>query len=121
MLAQNFLSAVDLGCSEADRTAAIAVLGMLEREELTFTPDVTEALKGFSMGFWWLSDECGTVGCIGGWMEAMGADCAVGMTAYEWNDLFCPLDYEVTPEVYTLDRCARALRSKLTTGKADWS
>lgn len=36
MLAQNFLTAKQLGISQADYAAAVTVLGMLERGEITF-------------------------------------------------------------------------------------
>lgn len=126
MLAQNFLTADALQCSEADREAAIRVLAMLERQELVQCRSFPENVpNGFTMGLWWSSaPECGTVGCLGGWMEHVkGSDLDLmeGEVAEVWNDLFCPAGWCTAPEAFTIDRCAKALRAKLTTGVADWS
>jgi hypothetical protein len=141
MLAQNFLPCDELRCSEATRNAAIKVLGMLEREEMVHTISPFVSPRGFNMMHWWLEEValrrhtrrftgkgCGTVGCIGGWMQTLGAtfSCTLSLTEdndeyLNWSDVFFPSIPDNEWGNITLARAAQALRAKLTTGKADWS
>lgn len=74
MLAQNFKTPAELEISDAEFDALAKVLGMLEREEFSFgkvgkTGEMAAPTSGmtFHMNCLWLTEECGTVACIGGW------------------------------------------------------
>jgi hypothetical protein len=128
----DFLPAKALGISEVDRNAAIEVLRMLEAGILQFVPlkptDGTHGKfephsGGFNMRMWG-ENRCGPfAGCIGAWMEVVKGRELSERTHGRFNDVFMPWDYpvcmcaatELTPE-----RSAWALRTKLTTGYADW-
>jgi hypothetical protein len=120
MLAQNFKAATDLGITEKELSALIAVLGRLERGELVethkFSPTVP---NGFSMSIVSTATECGTVGCIKGWCQM---DSGVFMKSFaatgELYDLFM-YDDERRHGV-TVEQAASGLRNYLTTGKANW-
>ena len=122
MLAQAFKQAEELGCSEEMLRAAITVLGMLERGELIYVDVYADPLppNGFNMGVLERRTSCGTVACIGGWIEVVLGE-RIKLFADKWYDLFCPREWGASAHEYTVDRCAKALRAKLTTGKADWS
>ena len=129
MLAQNFLDAEALGISEVEHRAAVQLLGMLERGEITYATGPHPAMHE-RLGSRWLSmnrwpfpdvrDECGTIACIGGWMQVIrGAELSYE-TMRKFHDLFFPDRYDLK-DLFTVELCAQALRAKLTTGKADWS
>lgn len=66
-----FLTAEALGIDPNEHQALVAVLGKLERGELRHAPLLEETTDefgdacGFNMAQW----SCGTVMCIGGWVE----------------------------------------------------
>lgn len=78
------------------------------------------------MDFWIVEDAtCGTIACIGGTAELVGnlpkSDFHhAAKDNSELYNLFCPDDVMIWDEI-TVEEAAMALRSYLTTGKADWS
>lgn len=125
MLAQNFKAAEELGLTERGRDALIRVLGMMDRGELKDTPRGCFIPNGFNMGVTWYENECGTVGCIGGWAGfygpsggALGDFCIPGH-AHKLGELFCPEGWCVTGK-YSVKQATHALRAYLVTGTPDW-
>lgn len=130
MLAQNFKTAEELFIGENEREALIAVLGMLEREELVHDRRKTGiSTNGFNMECWYRqvyepAHKCGTVGCIGGWAETIGKfsfdDLTEGL-----DELFHPGcvvgDVGVDYAHITTANAATALRNYLTNGAAKWA
>lgn len=140
MLAQNFKSPTDLGLTDAEQSAFILVLGLLERGELVHVTKWSGAslrkdgqYSGqFCMELW--NDtfsSCGTIGCIGGTAEMVGnlphgslLDTMKGNQ--KLTDLCFPgeLLFEAGVEIDYSDitpaQAARALRSYLTTGDPNW-
>src|SRR6476659_10128344 len=119
MLAQSFKTAEELGCSEEMLRAAITVLGMLERGELILVDPDARSLppNGFNMGVLSRHDGCGTVACIGGWMEIVAGKQSIYESiplADGWHDLFCPRGWggRFNAHEFTIDLCAKALRAK---------
>lgn len=122
MLPQNFKTAADLNIPEKERVALTYVLGVLERGEI--------APQNFDMGCPWVVHECGSIGCIGGYVgTAMGVP---SITDYVYryqrsgalSQLYFPRLpsgklHELAP--ITIDQAAAALRSFLTTGDACWN
>lgn len=151
MLAKTYLSAAELKCPQYVVDAAITLLGMLERGEFVAADGKGrvpyEIDYGLNMGVWHMERRqytrpvvnflgrlmkkeevlysCGTVGCIGGWIEHIakrGAGTPVTDEDGSWADLFYPKGWDDDiPENFPIERCTRALRAKLTTGVADWS
>jgi hypothetical protein len=129
MLAQNFKSPNELGLTSDEFGAAVKVLNMLERGELVHLPkglcDPRAAeVRGFYMRGWAgykERDECGTVCCIGGWMEVVLREPLSKECHRRFHDLFYPDGYYGDSERYTVEAAAQAMRAKLTTGIADWS
>lgn len=130
MLASSFRTAEELKCSEADRAAAIKVLHMLESGEIK-SIKFNEVIIGkrLLMSDWSEERLCGTVACIGGWMEIVkGGDLDFSEENEEgdvhgygfgsWNDVFYPPDW--CYRLFTVEEAAVALRAKLETGKATW-
>lgn len=144
MLAQNFMTAAELGLEPAQRDALVAVLGMLERGELVHVRPSREELPGtalrisgprigqFNMLYWASDTDCGTVHCIGGAAEVVGhletysldraANARYGTPLYRLlygrtvDGRCLPHDiYDCTPA-----QAALALRSYLTVGEAHW-
>lgn len=114
MLAQNFMKPEALGISEEEFFAHLAVLGMLERGEIHD--------NHFRMAVWW--NECGTVGCIGGWAEKVAKK--------PFGEFGCT--FTQNPNKYELHmaeghdwltirprHAAIAIRNYLTTGEARWA
>lgn len=138
MLAQNFKTAVDLGISDIELDALIKVLGMLERGEINQqTLDMANFLD---------EEDCGTVACICGWAHLVSNQVAfpevkdIGHASaklmkrpYELRMLFLvydglgemmangPYKHQRTVSSVLPDEAARALRSYLTTGEANWA
>ena len=82
---------------------------------------------GLNMSVWREVTAGPFCGCIGGWIEFIkGRPLSERMEA-AFDDVFEPPigplddDWHMQPELFTPERCARALYAKLTTGKADWS
>jgi hypothetical protein len=135
MLAQNFKSSADLGLEDEEVHALIKVLGMLEREEVSYheagegrygTTDDLRPFAAFNMEHFFADADCGTVACICGWAIHLGnldrkelVSKRLHIPALE--DLFDP--YRHAPgkvNLITTQQAAAALRSYLTTGKAHW-
>lgn len=139
MLMQNFKSADDLGLTEPQLSALQKTLVMLETDKLTHGPydqfiddnlEVGNALHRsftghFNMATWQADYECGSACCIGGTAEVVGGlrpkelfRAAEGDTPLHTLfglDRSRPWLSKITPQ-----QAARALRSYLTTGAADW-
>lgn len=119
MLARSFMPATDLGITEPEVDALVQVLGMLEREEIPESK-FTMTLVG--------EPECGTPGCILGWTRVVSVDvCRILACRMSANRalfwLFCPSPHTGDRSPYVAERseAASALRSYLTTGKANWA
>lgn len=122
MLAQNFKTADELGLTEKGYQGLHRVLRMLEGGELVYTPHNTIP-NGFNMNATWYENECGTVGCIGGWAgfyDKNGATEGFRLPNRDANlgALFCPRGRYSTN--YTAEQAAHALRTYLVTGQPDW-
>jgi hypothetical protein len=125
MLAQSFKTAEELGLPEKQVEALKKTLVLLETGKLIhqkindlFTLDERGEYTGhFNMQTWNKAIGCGTVCCIGGTAELIGGVEFLG-TPDALYALFYPetADYQdITPS-----QAATALRSYLTTGKANW-
>lgn len=129
MLANSFLKAEALGITEAEVAALIKVLGMLERGELSHG----FAGKGpsFSMITVYAHTDCGTVGCIAGYVALHMKERSPSDYAYQYqhkgalSELYFPRNAKrhlrtglsnITPE-----QGAIAVRNFLTTGAPRWS
>lgn len=124
MLAQNFQTAEALGIPEPHRQALMKTLVLLETGKLKRarlgdgTVDPNAPFTGhFNMAEWKIVNECGTVCCIGGTAELIGG--VVFDFERNWclEDLFYP---DTALYSITVPQAARALRSYLTTGEANW-
>jgi len=125
MLTRSDLDAATLGILEDVRSALITLRGRLERGEIvhdnTERPrelvDYDAPLCAINMAVW----HCGSVGCIGGWIEAMtGLSEPKMLTTPQLNDLcyprgLCCFWSDITPE-----QIAHAINNYLTTGNPDW-
>ena len=134
MLAQNFMSAADLKLPGAEYQALITTLGMMERGEIRYVDvdihdlvdDEVGAFSGlFNLAQWAGNFSCGTVACIGGTAELVG-----NLKPNQINnrceymkelDELCYPKGEINYENVTVEQAAKALRSYLTTGKANWT
>ncbi len=122
MLAQNFKGADELGLTEKGLQALIRVLRMLETNELVYSPDGMPIHNGFNMKLTWWENECGTVGCIGGWAgfytERLILATTTGSLTHGLGQLFCPPSWRTGK--CTVEQAAYALRAYLVTGEPDW-
>jgi hypothetical protein len=125
MLAQNFKTAADLGISDAELDALIKVLGMLDRGDLVHVgPQDQSKPNGFNMSPVLRHNECGTVGCIAGWVKVISGE-FINETPMRrdqrdaWGGLIMPPGYDWS--CITIEQSATALRSYLTTGDANWA
>jgi hypothetical protein len=127
-----FMPAKVLGVTKKQRTALVAVLGILERGEIEHSgpvkfnswnlPVIDKGPgKYFNMQFWkemgiWKKNyrECNTIFCIGGLAE----DIAGVKFNKRLHDLFYPDFYLQT---ITVKQAAQALRNYLTHGNAGWA
>lgn len=126
MLAQNFKTAADLGISDKEHQALVSVLGMLERGELRTTRNFLDPNipNGFNMAIIGKQTECGTVGCILGWCRHIGGKHLFSFNGFTVGtpgvlELFMFGDQRRHRPV-TTDQAARATRSYLSTGEANW-
>lgn len=146
MLAQNFKTPTDLGISDVEFEALVKVLGMLERQEVDFAPvdDNLSNKVGDQCG--WLSweghkhrvpiafnmnwvlgeSECGTTACMMGWAKYLSGDFTLFSAPVPdaVKELF--IYHTPTPSTdakwsATPSQAAIALRSFLTTGRANWA
>lgn len=124
MLAQNFKTAEELGLTDKGLVAMTQVLRMLESGELVWTPQGHFIHKGFNMSpVWDEKPDCGTVGCIAGWSNHLaGRECVWINHSPAQRQRVLNLIMPPQPRnQYTVDQAAKALRSFLVTGEADWS
>jgi hypothetical protein len=128
MLAQNFKTAKDLKITEPQREALMKTLVLMETDKLIHVVEqsqyceVSPQFTGhFNMCDWKGKIGCGTVCCIGGTAELVGAVSFQGKLDDNLQKLFFPdvayYDYWI---FITVDQAAQALRNYLTTGKANW-
>lgn len=130
MLAQNFMTAASLSIPEPHRQALMKTLVLLETGKLTHTDygDIVSITSGesspfsghFNMGRWRAAHRCGTVCCIGGTAEIVGGVSFADIEPAGLEELFFGHSAEVCLAYITPAQAARALRSYLTTGDANW-
>lgn len=129
MLAQNFKSAEDLDIPEALKQALIKTLVLFETGKITHRlipedPCIGDGMDfdgKFNMQIWsteW--PECGTIACIGGITE-MVSGINIGWVPDSLQNLFSPdrIPFREWARI-TPEQAARAIRSYLTTGEANW-
>jgi hypothetical protein len=136
MLAQNFKSATDLKLTKQEYNALVTTLGMMERGEIKHVITNEDEEKGdygtefsalFNLASWASRFECGTVACIGGTAELIGKLKPYAISDkcgwYDMSDLdeLCYPKGDIEYEKVTVEQAAKALRSYLTTGKANWA
>lgn len=125
MLAQNFKTAKELGLTKKGLEAYIKTLRMLESGELVYTPQGHFVPNGFNMATVWVEEaSCGSIGCIIGWAQHLAGPNQ--MYLRRETDSKSAMDHLAMPPnwgsgQYTVDQAAKALRSFLVTGEADWS
>lgn len=132
MLAQNFMTAADLGLDDKQYAALVGVLGMLERGEVLWSDYRERQDKGlrFNMSDFEYGHRCGTVCCIGGLADHVFhtdlGDRAVMMAdGNPLSQLFFVED-ESGDNIHALydiktEQAAQALRNYLTTGAPKWA
>lgn len=147
MLAENFLTAKELGLNEGERAGLIKAMRALERGEIKHVKldhravDAWRAVVDhpedggnfFNMGIWAAKGpyDCQTVCCIGGWAQAFYDETRLDglpgcglLKATRGNrqlyDLFHPSIYSSYDDI-TPAEAALAIRNYLTTGDACWS
>lgn len=128
MLAQNFMKPEALGVSRAEWSALAAVLGMLERGELCHGNEAVG--QAFCMSATFAKDDCGTIGCIGGYVAMLMGESSPDDYICQYRDsgaltkLYFPRkpDGGLLPTLYqvTTEQAAIALRNFLATGEPDW-
>jgi hypothetical protein len=120
MLARDFLPAKALRISECERQAAIELLRRLETGEIEHVPFVlmNRTSGGLCMAVWGTSVGPLTtfVGCAGGWMEQIKGRELSERCKMAFTDVFEADNPDLTPA-----QLAWALRTKLSTGMADWN
>ncbi len=126
MLAQNFMTADELGVNGLELRSLITVLGMLERGELRDVKSNEPHDSGFNIGC--QGKGCGTPACIGGWVarlmsieEMKYVDSYMPPPPWEKREVK-PLTalYWEYPDSVGVSESAIALRSFLTTGNPRW-
>ncbi len=135
MLAQNFLSAEELGLEGREHQALVAVLGKLERGELRhvgrfYDRPKTETKDAiwFDMRWWNEEVDCGTVHCIGGAADAiLGNEVMDSRSELLANggdsslhQLFYPEHFGTNLRDITAEQAAAALRNYLTIHDPCW-
>lgn len=136
MLAQSFLSADELSITEPQRDALQKVLVLLETGKLVHVPDRTlsfyeaqniilgsgEFSGEFSMATFGIRHTCGTAACIAGTAQLIAGVRFVGTDRpEELSELFYADGSNLCLSDITPSQAARALRSYLTTGNANWT
>jgi hypothetical protein len=141
MLAQNFMTAADLGLNDRQFDSLVKVLKLLEVGLLKHvsspryrypgnTPDEINSLPDpsfdglFNMASWMCDSDCGTVACIGGTACLLAGDPLLFLHGEELpalDALFFPVPSVGSSNWITTEQAARALRSYLTTGDPKWT
>lgn len=103
------------------RTLVLLEAGEIEYQDARISVIATpEGLTGLNMGH----HACGAVGCFLGWGQKLGGmrfrDVPTIRATHSFVSLVRPRDWHSNPSQYTPERCAKALRSYLTTGEPDW-
>lgn len=132
MLAHNFLDASTLCIPEPHRQALMKTLVMLETGKLTHVPmeAAVDLMSNapftghFNMARWRATQECGSVCCIGGTAEIIGdvefsGDAVKQESLRELFFADGAIAHNGLSRI-TPAQAARALRSYLTTGAANW-
>ena len=131
MLARTFKTPAELNLSDAEFNALVTVLVMLERDELPWHSihEFGEG-NGFNMDRWPdagypAGEHCGSVGCIGYWVEKVGSIGLAGnIRSGERNKLYRLLFPQGTGTAYRdimPEQAAEAMRNYLATGEANWA
>lgn len=130
-----------LGITAQQHAALVATLQLAESDQLQFIDVVDVAVERnyadvgapglFNMNVWngrvWNgrvcgNGVCGTVHCLAGTAEALAGEEIFRYTEMpqHLHDLFWMDDYAVDLTTITVQQAARALRSFLETGRANW-
>lgn len=126
-------TAAELGLTQPELDALVRVRGRLSEGKIAFALDTsTGSGARFNMTFSFIAQECGTIGCIAGWV---GYDLAGG-ERYEANrrtdrlldnsdgglwSLFYPdVEYSRWGSIVPAD-AVRAIDNFLSTGEPDWA
>lgn len=142
MLARNLKPAAELGLSDTEHSALVAVLGFLEREEAKHRIDPYKKLpgNGFNMDAVGSKSDCGTCACIMGWARIMtgdedlfyrcnlheqspGVDGLRDLFLFKCTPVFDGIFKKDASNVrnVTLEQGAAALRNYLTLGEPRWA
>lgn len=118
------LTSKALKIKPSDRAGLIAALKLMESGKIIHTSNAGRPIdrvpsepKQFNMGLWHSENECGTVCCIGGLAETLGAKGLRDFVTEELDDLFFPPNNRTS---ITVSQGVAALRNYLTTGKPSW-
>jgi hypothetical protein len=127
MLAQSFLTAVDLGLSDIEHKSLVTVLGMLERGEIR-EEQFSMATTGAPAWFHNTAAACRTPACICGWARHVA-----GVTPRLFDNMrnYKPglrnlfqmagnLQDGLPHDIHDPEEAAIALRAYLTTGRPVW-
>lgn len=113
----------ELGIVHEVHTALVDILRMMDTGELnhvevrmTGTGEVIVGEGGnFNMQVW----SCGTVGCIGGWVDKLTGNSASEDIPRELNNLYYPPSRFIYQNI-TVAQAAAALRNYLNEGAPQW-
>lgn len=130
-------TAEELNITPEEHMALHLVLGMLETDALVYVPFEdryrVRVTNGFNMGTagpFLDNQECGTVACIGGWVARLiNQEANSYIDQYSWSnrdnnfgmyDLYWNERAVENSKGTTVAQAAKALRSFLETGHANW-
>jgi len=127
MLARNEgKTAQELGITDIEREALVMVMNMLRTGEIKFGALSNPGPgKRINMATWRMTDECGTVACVGGWCQLLTSGKAFAHTYggtmvhvgdYQLQRLFFP----PRPKHQKANAIANAIESFLMTGQTKW-
>lgn len=129
-----FLACKKLSLSAEEKRAMVKTLRMLENGTIgdwNNSYDAPRKQMTMDMGTIFRKSDCGSVGCIAGWMNYyMGRRVRSATALYVQLDVRSPALYDLTnarcgTRSYMSDAQAKhtatAVRSFLTTGEADWA
>jgi hypothetical protein len=123
VLARNFRTPAELGHTEAEFEALVAVLEMFEREEVVYEPNPEDPSRpnGFNIGLTDCETERGTCCDIVGWARRRCPDCFMYFSPHTaFGRLVMPLGWLTNNRDYTVQRAAAAIRNYLAFGEARW-